>query len=310
MIQIDKSYDIILTYSPIKEITGHIFECFDYYLFLRNYYKVGILSIDSLTEDKLRVAFNSKYNINYDEIKNDVFFVTEQQLKNTTIISFGKNTVVLLTDGNIKSLEHRKIILATSKLMGFMCGDYEFHLMQTNKNIIYLQDYRIYGRNKNFKSFNYVKKLPFKYYKKSTRIFDNTGLFYVTYACRKVTPQIIQDYHEMSGCKKSLLVVPYKLPEYDYIDGVEQIEAPLPDFFDRFDTYIYTPVHRKFDCSPRLVTECFMQNKNVYMNIDYMDIGLQTRYNDCKNNLEGLNLKDGDDILEIIDRIKTKMIGK
>lgn len=43
MIKIDDSYDIVLTYSPIIEITGHIFECFDYYLFLRNKYKVGIL---------------------------------------------------------------------------------------------------------------------------------------------------------------------------------------------------------------------------------------------------------------------------
>jgi hypothetical protein len=41
------------------------------------------------------------------------------------------------------------------------------------------------------------------------------------------------------------------------------------------------------------------------MNIDYMDIGLQTRYNDCKNNLDGLNLKDNDNILEILDEIKT-----
>ena len=78
----------------------------------------------------------------------------------------------------------------------------------------------------------------------------------------------------MSGCEKTLLVVPYKLDEYDYLDGVEQVLAPLPDFFDQFDTYIYTPVHRKFDCSPRLVTECFLQNKKIFMHLDYMDIGL------------------------------------
>jgi hypothetical protein len=46
------------------------------------------------------------------------------------------------------------------------------------------------------------------------------------------------------------------------------------------------------------------------MNIDYVDIGLQTRYNDCKNNLESLNLKDNDTILEIIDEMKTKLDGK
>lgn len=274
MIKIDDSYDIILTYSPIPEITGHVFECFDYYLFLKDYYKVGILFIDSLERDFLKVAFESKYTLKFDEIEKDCMFITKNQLKDTTIISFGKKTVVLLTDGNIKSLEYRKILFSTTKLLGFMCGDYEFQLMLTNKRITYLQDYRIYGRNKNFKSYDYVKKLPFKFYRKSNREFDNTGLFYVTYACRKVTPQIIQDYHIMSGCKKSILVVPYKLPEYDYIDGVEQVLAPLPDFFDRFDTYIYTPLHRKFDCSPRLVTECYMQGKRVYMNLDYCDIGL------------------------------------
>jgi len=35
MIKIDEKYDVVLTYSPISEITGHVFECFDYYLFLR-----------------------------------------------------------------------------------------------------------------------------------------------------------------------------------------------------------------------------------------------------------------------------------
>ena len=301
MIQIDKKYDVILTYSPIPEITGHVFECFDYYLFLRNYYKVGIIFIDSLKQEQVKVAFESKYIFKYDDISNDVMFISKEQLKQTTIISFGRNTVVFVTDGNIKSLEYRKIILATTKLYGFMCGDYEFRLIQTNKNITYLQDYRIYGKSRNFKSYNYVKKLPFKYYKKSTKTFDNTGLMYVTYACRKVTPMVIDEYHRMSGCSKSLLVVPYKLPEYDYIENVEQVLAPLPDFFDRFDTYIYTPVHRKFDCSPRLVTECFLQNKKLFLHLDYMDIGLETRYNDCKNDFQSLNLTENDQILDIIE---------
>ena len=39
-----------------------------------------------------------------------------------------------------------------------------------------------------------------------------------------------------------MLVVPYTLPEYENIDGVKQVQAPVPDFFEKFDTYIYTPV--------------------------------------------------------------------
>jgi hypothetical protein len=62
-------------------------------------------------------------------------------------------------------------------------------------------------------------------------------------------------------------------------------------------------VARRFDCSPRLVTECFMQNRKVISNNCYTDPGFDTRYNDCINNLNSLNLLDGDDILNIIDKI-------
>ena len=79
--------------------------------------------------------------------------------------------------------------------------------------------------------------------------------------------------------------------------------------FSKFDTYIYTPVERKFDCSPRLVTECFLYGKKVYMNLDYMDIGLQTRYNDCMTDLESLNLTDNDKILTIIDKLKSDSLN-
>jgi hypothetical protein len=183
-----------------------------------------------------------------------------------------------------------------------MCEDANFHEISMYKHITYLQDYRIYGKNKCFKSINYVKKLPFKFYKKSLSPNSNIGMMYMTYVCRKVEPYIIEQYHKKSGCSKSFLIVPYKLPEYDTINNVKQLEAPINNLFDKFDTYIYTPVNRKFDCSPRLVTECFMHNKNVFKDLDYYDIGLETRYNDCINNLDSLNLTDNDKILEILDR--------
>lgn len=55
---------------------------------------------------------------------------------------------------------------------------------------------------------------------------------------------------------------------------MQQVVAPVKNFFGQFDTYIYTPVARHFDCSPRLVTECYMQGKNVLVDLDYVDLGL------------------------------------
>lgn len=60
-------------------------------------------------------------------------------------MSFGKNTTVILTDGNIKSLEYNNIILATDKLYGFMCEYDDFHKMKYNTHITYLQDNRVYS---------------------------------------------------------------------------------------------------------------------------------------------------------------------
>ena len=301
MIEIDSKYDVILTYSPISEITGHVFECFDYYLFLRNYYKVGILFMEGLNMQQLKTAFESKYVFKFDDIENDIMQLDHQTLIKERIYKFGPKTVVILCDGNIRSLADKNIFLATNKLLGFMCGQYNFEQVKINNHITYLQDYRIYGENKYFKSYDYVKKLPFQYYRQIHREKQNVGMMYVTYACRKITPDVIKQYHEMSGCSRSLLVVPYKLEEYDCIDDVDQVLAPLDNFFEQFDIYIYTPVERKFDCSPRLVTECIFYNKEVLINLNYVDIGLQTRYNDAKNNIRSLQLDDNDEIREIIN---------
>lgn len=301
MIKLDPTYDVILTYSPIIEITGHIFECFDYYLFLKNYCKVGILFFNGLDLDKLKIVFESKYDYDFELVKKDLIQLTNcSTTTQKQIILFGKNTRVILADGNIRALEHYNIYLATSHLYGFMCEYEQFHQVTLNTKITYLQDYRVYGENKYFKSIDYVKKLPFKFYKKSISPNKNIGMMYVTYVCRKVTSDIIEKYHKISSCSKTLLVVPYKLPEYDTIENVEQVVAPVKDFFNQFDTYIYTPINRKFDCSPRLVTECFMHNKKVYKNLDYYDIGLEIRYNDCITDLSKLDLTENDSILSIL----------
>ena len=305
MIKIDPSYDVIMTYSPIIEITGHIFECFDYYLFLRDYCKVGILFFCGMSRQHLKTAFESKYKVPFSSVEPDLIKVDCVSPQSSAhIITFGSKTTVILADGNIQSLEYNRIMLATKKLYGFMCGQYDYSQVKMNKHITFLQDFRIYGKNSNFSCIDYVKKLPFKQYKKCEHVSQSLGMMYVTYVCRKVEPCVIERFFKKSGCSKALLIVPYKLPEYDTIKGVQQVTAPVEDLFSKFGTYIYTPVSRKFDCSPRLVTECFMYGKRVFKDLDYYDIGLETRYNDCINNLQSLNLKEGDDILKIIQQSK------
>ena len=37
------------------------------------------------------------------------------------------------------------------------------------------------------------------------------------------------------------------------------------------------------------------------VNLPYVDVGLQTRYGDCVSGIERLNLKSGDEILNLIN---------
>ena len=197
MIQISPEYRVILTYSPIIEITGHIFECFDYYLFLRKYVKTGILFFCGLSKNRLKIAFESKYTVKFDDIEKDLMFIDSvSSTSPKQIISFGKNTTVILADGNIRSLEYNNIWLATDKLYGFMCEYDNFHEIKTNSHITFLQDFRVYGNEKRgFNIINYVKKIPFEFYKKCNTIDKRIGMIYMTYVCRKVTTDVIVRYH-------------------------------------------------------------------------------------------------------------------
>ena len=308
MVYIDSKYDVILTYSPIIEITGHIFECFDYYLFLRNYFKVGILFFSGLNMPSLQIAWQSKYNVDFNCVKDDIIQVQAPKHNQQKILyKFGEKTIVMLVDGNYASLDYYNIILVTRYLLAFKCQDFSENRPIFHKQLIYLQDNRIYGdRDKWFQTINYVKKLPFKYYKKAQHPNQNIGMMYTTYICRKVTPDVIIKYHRLSGCRESLLIVPYALPEYDNIPHVAQTIAPVDNLFDKFDTYIYTPIKRKFDCSSRLLTECFMHGKKVIKQLDYYDVALETRYDDCVNRLSSLNLVESDSILSILKTLSNR----
>ena len=125
-----------------------------------------------------------------------------------------------------------------------------------------------------------------------------------TFVCRKVSADKIQQLHDMSGCKQSILVVPYKINEYSFLRGIKQVVAPVQNFMEQFDTYIYTLVSRHFDCNPRLMTECFLYGKKVISNISYADdVGFNVRYNDRINNIQSLILSNNDAILDIIKNI-------
>jgi hypothetical protein len=101
-----------------------------------------------------------------------------------------------------------------------------------------------------------------------------------------------------------VLAVVNELPEATA--GITFVTPPVDYIFEQFTKYVYTPVPRKWDCSPRFIAECKWYGKEVvYHNIDYWDVdhGLRIRKWDLDNDFESLNLTPNDDIIKILKGI-------
>ena len=288
--------DIMITYEPaddeVNRICGHTFEAFDLYLFLKEYLpnqNIKILFMDRLKTNLLKNAFEDKYSIKFDKIKNDIIINRNQKKKYAKIIIY--------TSG-IGEYHYWQFI--SKYFISFRCNS---KLKFINKeNVYYFLDKRIY-KNFDFEfpknTFHSIKKFNFKYYKKFQKS-DNKKLIYLNSKLRNIDINYYKNKFEnilfVSGGK-------YNHPDV--------LEAPIKNLFEKFDTYIYTPIARQFDCSPRLLTESYYYNKKIIFDFDfkkyagpnYGDIGLYWRWYDIQNNFNKLIYNENDELLQFLKEI-------
>ncbi|MBO5840628.1 MAG: hypothetical protein J6Q86_04315, partial [Methanobrevibacter sp.] len=151
-------------------------------------------------------------------------------------------------------------------------------------------------------SIPYTKKIFCDVLKRPTIVSDisKIGMMYLTKNCRDFSGEKVQKVFEQAGFEKLIVVTPTPEEYQGLRDSIVPMRPPVSDLFSLFETYIYTPVPRKFDCSPRLVAECSLFRKNIlYWGIDYDDLGLQTRIRDIQTG--DVWLKDNDEIIRILE---------
>jgi hypothetical protein len=295
---LDPNCDFWLTYSWSNNnhgICGHTFEVIDYYSILKNHFRVGILIAEELDWATFESSIRNKYNFSEEEIDN---------IKSNTVFSLrpelikGKN--ILFTDGGIVNMKNRVLIF--DNIFYFACGNKEIK-SNDKPNVWILQDDRVY-EPVNLNGINYKKKILFDRLKSVSQCEENI-LIYATKNCRE-----IENYEEYKKYGNKILVITNKenkpiLP----IEGFSFSIPPVKNLFEKFSTYVYTPVKRKWDCSPRFIAECKYFNKEViFHNIDYWkeDKGLYWRQWDIENNFDSLFLKEDDEIIQILKNIILK----
>lgn len=292
--QLDPSYDLWLTYSWSSVnhgICGHTYEVIDYFYILKNYFKVGILLCEDTDWDTFEKSIRSKYAFTEEEIleyKNNTVLLNRPRLLR------GKN--ILFTDGGI--VNTRDLTLLFDNVIYFACGNKEVK-NNTKNNSWILQDDRVYDSVK-CNGINYKKKILFEKLKPIS-VSKDAVLVYATKNCRN-----LDSYEELSQYGNNILAITNKENKPKDIQGVTFVIPPVAELFEQFTTYVYTPVKRKWDCSPRFIAECKYYGKQViYHDIDYWDtdLGLYWRKWDIDNNFESLFLTGDDEIVPILKRI-------
>jgi hypothetical protein len=299
--------DVVITYSPIEEMTGHLHETFDYYLFLKERFSVGMLVMTELDRDAVVGCFADRFALRPGELERfleDLVYVRTDEAFGRERVIDARDSVVLLTDGNIRALADRKILLASRKTLAFMCFDYGFaELRRMYGDVTYLQDFRIHEPDGDFERIDYVKKFYFDRYREAGSC-PGTAMMYVTFQCRRQSPSFLEKAMEAAGYERYLVLAPDTSGYEEHFAGRDDVafaSPPVGGFFDRFSAYVYTPVPRRFDCSPRLVAECAWYGKDVdFYGIDYYDPGLATRLRDVRSDIGSLALRDGDAIVDVI----------
>ena len=290
----NENTDIWLTYSWSNNnhgICGHTYEVIDYYLLLKDFFKVGILLAEDIDWPLFKKAITAKYDLTETELA-----IIEKR----TVFSNRPKLVhcsnILFTDGGIRSLQGKTIL--AHKIIHFACGDDELQDHE-NENVYVLQDRRIYKDCLN--GLDYKKKINFSRYKEQNKGRDQI-LLYGTKNCRHIPDQVFHELLDQYDGEFICLTNQENRPSW-FLPRMKFLEMPVDDLFEKFQTYIYTPVPRKFDCSPRLIAECeFYGKKVIYHGINYWeeDKGLYWRKWDIDNNFESLSLDREDAIIDIL----------
>ena len=298
-----KKYDIVFTTSFENNhgITGHIFEMIEYYTICKhNNIKAGLALLDGMTKELVSSVLDKKYTFTQEE-KDDILNNTEYCVHPTIIMS----NSLCIVDG---APSVRNCVIYADNVFLLRCWDGSLDFYSNSKSIKQthlLQDFSMYTEryeDLNIQVVDYTKKLLWNRYIPPKPVKTNTAMFYMMNRCKARPAEEIAGYIDKHNFEKYLIVTDTpKRYEHLVNDKVSIEIAPVPDLFEKFDTYVYTPVD-KVDCSPRFIVECAVFGKDVIYEMNYVDPGVDARRRGIAAGVETLLLKDDDFFVEYVNR--------
>lgn len=249
-------------------LSGHIFECLDYYYLLSKYMKVKVIIPELVSSETFDSFVSGHYSVKIS--KNDIIF--------TNYFDLLKCKKILIVDGGFWFIQKYRNRFC-GKIFAFACG-----ADPINADYSILADFKVY--NQRYPNMiDYTKKiLP-----SLKRIPGDRPFAHITKNCKSLNSdqidRLLNKYPDL------LAYSDFVNPDYNFTN------KQIRNF--SFSKFIYTPVLRHFDCSPRLIIECqILQIPFELFEIDYYDPGLQRR---LEYPYTDFILSETDDILNILN---------
>jgi len=311
--------DVVFANVLRNSACGHLFECIEYYYLFKTEYITRLgrsmnpaiyLAYDDFTKEDLRKIVESKYSFSPKEVDNlldDTYIETIDEFMGYKIQDFRNVTTAVFVEGyDLLQMHHFGMFTLANHLIALRCapaGEEYKELRFSKTDFKVFQDNRVYSDElPDITVVNHTKNILFnklKLYKSQER---NSAFIYISTDCRELPENYVESvlkfYSDFSKIYVSVLdAEPFKHLE---TDRVKFLVPPIESFHRLFDTMIYLPVGRKFDCSSRLIPECTYYGKKViFHDISYQDLGLEVRIQDCRD-IMNLQLTRKDKLFRII----------
>lgn len=269
-------YEVVLS-TGLKArhaFSGHTFELLEYWYYLRvlNGIDAAILCTAHPPEILLQVA-RERYAFSAEVIE-----ALTQHLYDGTEVLLAKLPIALWVDGC--SHYHKTATAVAKRNIAFACNNSE----DLDRMDLVLGDTRLYD----FPCDHYIKKLLFSCFKPLTSAPSQpTAMLYCTYQARQLQPGYIETLAKrFPQFSEFILVTNDNVTE---TDRIKVLRPPVPDLFERFTAYIYSPLKIDWpsqmgvgDCSPRFPAECRFYGKDVLIDAP-INRGLQVRLHDTED---------------------------
>ena len=286
------NYDLVLAtgLGARHAVSGHTFELLEYWWYFKQHgVNVAILCTAHKPDIIITMA-EKRYAFTEPELE-----ALRRALFDGTDTVVAKLPKTLWVDGSISYIS--TAVVQSKFNAAFACNNsHDFKRMD-----IILADTRIYD----FKCYHYIKKLLFDKFAKINCNASNTAMLYCTIQARRLNDDYLNNLlHKFKQFDQFILVT-----NDDCIherDNVKIVPHPCYDIFDKFTTYIYSPLTTNWhdvitdvvDCSPRFPAECTFYGKDIIIDAP-INRGLGVRLHDCEN-LQSIALTHDDGLVDIL----------